>query len=127
LVKAELTLAMLFESGQGWPHDVALARRWYERAALHGSAAAQVNLAYLHADGVGTDVDLIEACALLSVAAEQGLAAARENRELLCTELDAGALAAVDARAARYRHSGDEPVPRREAPGDPIARLSARE
>ena len=69
------------------------------------------------------DVDLIEACALLSVAAEQGLAPARENRALLCDGLDAGALAAVDARAARYRRSAGEAA----APGDPVAQLSARD
>ncbi|MEQ8659455.1 MAG: hypothetical protein RLW62_01420, partial [Gammaproteobacteria bacterium] len=105
-----LTLAMLFEAGEGWPHDAARARHWYEQAALHGSAAAQVNLAYLHAEGIGTHVDVLEACALLAVAIESGSPVARANREVLCAALDAAALAAVDARAARYRQDGDTPL-----------------
>jgi len=102
VVRAELSLAMLFEAGLDWPLDLSQAHQWYRRAAEHGSADAQVNLAWLYAEGIGVERDVIEACALLTAAADSGHNVGRSNLELLQGSLDSTALSEVKTRARRY-------------------------
>jgi TPR repeat protein len=42
----------MYDTGQGVPQDYAKAATWYRKAADHGMAKAQFNLAVLYADGL---------------------------------------------------------------------------
>ena len=59
-----------------------------------------------YAEGRGLTRDALEACALLEVARERGLALAAVNHAFLCAQLAPHERATVAARVARYRAGG---------------------
>ncbi len=77
--EAQLTLGMLYYSGQGVPQHAGEAARWLRRAAENGLAEAQSNLGVLYLKGQGLPVNNAEAFRWINKAANQGLPAAQVN------------------------------------------------
>jgi uncharacterized protein len=65
---AQLTLAMLYETGRGLARDDAQAARWYAEAAAHGMAEARMRLGIMHAEGRGVPADKARAHMWLGLA-----------------------------------------------------------
>ncbi len=76
-IAAQAYIGYLYYKGEHLPQDYALAQRWLQAAALHGSADAQYNLGLVHAHGHGTAPDLQQAAQWYRQAAEQGHAPAQ--------------------------------------------------
>ncbi|MDT8383516.1 MAG: tetratricopeptide repeat protein [Gammaproteobacteria bacterium] len=70
---AQHVLAGMYQQGQGVKKDVAMALRWWEKAALQGHALAQLSLGRLYAQGEdGVQRDTHQATFWLNLAAAQG-------------------------------------------------------
>lgn len=69
--------ALAHEQGNGAPRDAALAAQLYCRAARHGDAEAQFNLAWMLINGRGIQRDDAQAAHLFAAAAEQGIVQAQ--------------------------------------------------
>jgi TPR repeat protein len=67
---AQLTLAMLYETGRGLARDEAQAARWYAEAAAQGSAEARLRLGIMYADGRGVPADKARAHMWLGLAVQ---------------------------------------------------------
>lgn len=65
--------------GESVPQDYGEAAKWYRKAAEHGDAAAQYNLAVFYDEGKGVGQDFAEAVQWYRKAAEQGYASAQNN------------------------------------------------
>jgi TPR repeat protein len=76
-VRAQLTLADMYDKGQGVLQDYKEALKWYRLAAEQGDALAQLNLGYMHRRGRGVAQDDKEAVRLYRLAAEQECAPAQ--------------------------------------------------
>lgn len=84
---AEFLLGQAYDTGKVLPHDEAKALDYYRRAAEHGQAKAQNNLASLYASGTGgVPQDKAEARKWLQKAAEQGAALAQDNLGLMLSQ-----------------------------------------
>ena len=69
---AQHNLGVMYDKGQGVPHDHAEAVKWYRRAAEQGHAKAQTNLGNYYLGGHGVPQDFAEAVKWFRRAAEQG-------------------------------------------------------
>lgn len=76
---AQHDLALMYETGDGLPKDLAQALFWYGKAAQSGFADSQYNLALLYHEGRGTARDYGKARFWYEKAAAQGLAHAAYN------------------------------------------------
>ena len=79
-VRAQYDLGVLYDRGQGVPHDSQEATNWYRRAAEQGEARAQYNLGLMYANGQGVPQDYVEAYYWIALAAAQGNVHAVEAR-----------------------------------------------
>ena len=77
--KAQYSLALMYDNGQGVPQDYVEAVKWYRKAADQGVADAQNNLALMYGNGQGVPQDYAEAMKWYRKAAEQGNASAQSN------------------------------------------------
>ncbi|MCW5661918.1 MAG: transglycosylase SLT domain-containing protein [Burkholderiaceae bacterium] len=75
--------AIAYERGDGVPADPVLAAQLYCRAARHGDAEAQFNLAWMLINARGIQRDDAQAAHLFAAAAEQGVVQARNMLEAL--------------------------------------------
>ncbi|MBT4710161.1 MAG: sel1 repeat family protein [Alphaproteobacteria bacterium] len=82
--------------------DLSLGAIWYRLAAEQGMSEAQNNLGGLYGAGLGVPQDTIQAYAWFSVAADQGNAAAAENREIAAAGMSPDSLIEARALAADY-------------------------
>jgi TPR repeat protein len=55
--RAQFSLALMLESGEGVAQDLREAAKWYQRAAEQGEASAQFNLGLMYANGRGVALD----------------------------------------------------------------------
>jgi len=79
---SQTSLGLLYATGRGVRQDHATARRWYRRAADQGFARAQHLVGKMYVSGPGDmPVDYVQAYAWLTLAANQGLVAARQDRD----------------------------------------------
>lgn len=83
-------LGLRHHQGRGAPKDLALALKWYQKAAEQGDAIAQFNLGNLYLMGEGVTRDDAWAVTWFRRAATQGHAAAQHNLDNLL-RLEAGA------------------------------------
>ena len=60
------------QNGWGVPQDATESVKWYRKAAVQGSAAAQYNLGFMYLNGTGVPQDYAEAEKWYRKAAEQG-------------------------------------------------------
>jgi hypothetical protein len=77
------TEAIAYERGDGVPVDPVLAAQLYCRAARHGDAEAQFNLAWMLVNARGIQRDDAQAAHLFAAAAEQGVVQARNMLAVL--------------------------------------------
>ena len=68
IAAAQLTLAMLHETGRGIARDEAQAARWYAEAAAQGMAEARLRLGIMYAEGRGVAADKARAHLWLGLA-----------------------------------------------------------
>ncbi|HWA00994.1 MAG TPA: AAA family ATPase [Caulobacterales bacterium] len=80
---AQYRLAKLYESGDGAPPDLALARQWTERAAAAGNLHAMHDLGVYYARGDGGLRDEMGAFRWFTLAAERGVADSQYNLGVL--------------------------------------------
>jgi TPR repeat protein len=69
---AQNVLAGMYQKGEGVKKDIAMALRWWEKAALQGHALAQLSLGRLYAAGEDVQRDTYQAAYWLDLAAAQG-------------------------------------------------------
>ncbi len=75
---AQLRLAEMYENGlSGLKRDLALAVKWYQKAAASGLVAAKARLGHIYLEGVGVMQDFKKARQLLNEAADDGSAQAQ--------------------------------------------------
>jgi len=79
VLRAQLTLANLYESDKAGFFDIGLAALWYLEAAQQGSAEAQVRIGELYLDGLGIGKSQKEAINWFRKAATQNNADALSN------------------------------------------------
>ena len=85
--EAEFTLGQAYDTGKGVPPEPKKALEYYRRAAEHGNAKAQNNLASFYATGTGgVHKNDVEARKWLRKAAEQGAALAQDNLGLMLAQ-----------------------------------------
>ena len=83
VAKAQHSLGLMYERGEGVPQDDAEAVKWYRKAAEQGVAEAQYNLGVMYGKGQGVPQDYAEAVKWYRKAAEQGYAKAQNNLGLM--------------------------------------------
>jgi TPR repeat protein len=69
----------MYQHGFGVPQDYVQAVEWYQKAAEHGFAEAENNLAVSYLHGWGVSQDLSQHIKLLSMAADKGEVSAQHN------------------------------------------------
>ena len=70
---AQAAIGTYFYQGDlGVPRDLAIARRWFERAAIGGDVDGMFNLAVMEAKGEGGGVDRVKAWGWLKIAEKLG-------------------------------------------------------
>jgi len=74
---------VIYLRGMGVAANTEEALKWLRRAAQHGSAAAENQLAYAYEHGLGVGQDLNAAAKWYRTAAEHGFADARAKLEIL--------------------------------------------
>lgn len=102
-VDAYVGLAGLHAGGLGVRRDVAMAARWYEKAARRGHVAAQLNLGDYHARGRGVPRSLVAAHMWLSLAARQGNVWAERRRREIARQMTPAQIAAAKARVGAFK------------------------
>ena len=85
-LRAEVSLGLIYETGDGLPRDPAAAVALYERAAAGGSPDGAINLAVALREGSGVRKDPKRAVALLRQAAAAGSAIATYNLGVLAQD-----------------------------------------
>ena len=108
--------AQALEHGDGVPRDAVLAAQLYCRAARHGDALAQFNLAWMLTNARGIERDDAQAAHLFAAAAEQGLPQARNMLASMGTPRG-------DPPACLRQPEADKPLP---PPPPPRAAVTAR-
>ena len=86
VLASEIELAGRYLMGNGVPRDVALAARWYEKAAQSGNSDAQNQIGYFYQTGTGVPVDLVRALHWYQLATASGSAAGKLNLALIYME-----------------------------------------
>ena len=74
--RAQYTLGVMYEGGQGVPQDYKEALKWFRLSAKQGDVEAQYNLGLTYANGEGVPQDLEAALKWWKLAAEQEYAVA---------------------------------------------------
>jgi TPR repeat protein len=75
--RAQFSLGVMYNKGQGVTQDYEAALRWYREAADQGYVLAQYNIGLMHSKGQGVPQDYAEAATWYRKAAEQGYSAAQ--------------------------------------------------
>ncbi len=70
--KAQLALALMYETGRGVGKSLTTAEHWFRSAAEQGDATAQAHLARMYFRGSGVSQDYLEASKWYRKSAEQG-------------------------------------------------------
>ncbi|MCF7699914.1 caspase family protein [Loktanella sp. M215] len=106
-LRAMVSLAQLYDSGNGVPQDPAIALALYERAAAGGSPDALINLAVSLLQGQGVPKDPDRAIGLLRRASAEGSAKATFNLGVLAQEGQVDTPAAALAYFERAATGGE--------------------
>jgi TPR repeat protein len=101
--RAQCSLGLLYENGDGVPRDYAKARQWYEKAAAQGEAKAQFYLGIQSAYGEGGSLDLVQAHMWYSLAAGNGNAHAPGYRDDLARQMTPAQIAEAHKRAREWK------------------------
>lgn len=104
--RAQFSLGLSYENGDGVPRDHAKAREWYEKAAAQGDAKAQFYLGMQSSFGQGGPMDLVQAYMWYSLAAGNGNAHAPGYRDDLTRQMTSAQIAEGKKRAREWKPKG---------------------
>jgi hypothetical protein len=104
--RAQFSLGLSYENGDGVPRDHAKARAWYEKAAAQGDAKAQFYLGMQSSFGQGGPMDLVQAYMWYSLAAGNGNAHAPGYRDDLARQMTPAQITEAQKRAREWKPSG---------------------
>ena len=102
--RAQYNLGKMYRDGRGeLPKSLTEAAKWFELAARQGYVKAQLHLATRYARGEGVPQDRVKALAWLTLAAEQEMQRAIDNRKALLVQLSTEEIASARALADALR------------------------
>jgi len=101
--RAQFSLGLSYENGDGVPRDHAKAREWYEKAAAQGDAKAQFYLGMQSSFGQGGPMDLVQAYMWYSLAAGNGYEIATEYRNDLAKQMTPAQITEAQERAREWK------------------------
>ena len=101
--RAQFSLGLSYENGDGVPRDYTKARQWYEKAAAQGDAKAQLYLGMQFSFGQGGPVDLVQAYMWYSLAAGNGNAHAPGYRNDLTRQMTPAQIAEAHKRTREWK------------------------
>ena len=101
--RAQFSIGLLYETGDGVPRDYVNARQWYEKAAVQKEARAQYYLGMQYAFGQGTPVDLVQAHMWYNLAAGNGHVGAAVYRDDLAKQMTPAQIAETHKRAREWK------------------------
>lgn len=104
--RAQFSLGLLYENGDGVPRDYTKARQWYEKAAAQGDAKAQLYLGLQSSFGQGVPMDAVEAYMWYSLATENGNMHAPGYRDDLSRQMTPAQIAEGKKRAREWKPKG---------------------
>ena len=108
LARAQFTLGLLYELGDGVDVDPAQAVAWYRKAADQGFAKAQNNLANAYRTGRGIDADAAAAAGWYRKAADAGNPTAQFNLGTMLFFMDQGISMDMPAAVKWFQKSADQ-------------------
>ena len=104
--RAQFSLGLSYENGDGVPLDYAKARQWYEKAAAQGDAKAQLYLGLQSSFGQGVPTDVVDAYMWYTLAAGNGNAHAPGYRNDLTRQMTPAQIAEGQKRARAWKPKG---------------------
>jgi uncharacterized protein len=104
--RAQFSLGLSYENGDGVPRDYTKAREWYEKAAAQGDAKAQLYLGLQFSFGQGVPMDVVQAYMWYSLAAGNGNAHAPGYRNDLSRQMTPAQIAEAQKRAREWKPKG---------------------
>jgi hypothetical protein len=108
--EAQYRLAQLYSTGEGAPHDLDAAARWYRAAAETGHEMAAYRLAFLYLRGRGVaGKDFAQAYMWFSISADLGVGDAASWRDRIRPKMSDREIAESDRRISEWKN--EEPQP----------------
>lgn len=101
--RAQFSIGLLHENGDGVPRDYTKARQWYEKAAAQKEARAQFYLGMQYAFGQGTPADLVQAHMWYNLAAGNGHVGAAVYRDDLAKQMTPAQITEAHKRAREWK------------------------
>lgn len=104
---AQLSLAMMYQAGDGVPHDEGEALKWYRKSAEQGVGQAQDDLGVMYQMGIGVPRDYITAYMWFSIAAAHAHSAqdhAKYSLDTLKLQMTPEQIAEALERARQWQH-----------------------
>jgi len=109
-IEAQYRLAQLHSTGDGAPHDLEAAARWYRAAAEAGHEMAAYRLAFLYLRGRGVaGKDFVQAYTWFSISADLGVGDAANWRDRIRPKMTHKELAESDRRISEWRDKEQQP------------------
>jgi TPR repeat protein len=103
IVRAQKTIAIIYDNGQGVPQDHAESAKWYRKAAEQGDATAQSRLGTHYGEGQGVLQDYVEAHKWFNLAASQGDKMAAKNRGIAAKLMTRAQIAEAQRLAREWK------------------------
>jgi TPR repeat protein len=108
--EAQYRLAQLHSTGDGAPHDLEAAARWYRAAAEAGHETAAYRLGFLYLRGRGVaGKDFVQAYTWFCISADLGVGDAANWRDRIRPKLTDKEIAESDRRISEWRHKERQP------------------
>jgi TPR repeat protein len=101
--RAQFSLGLLYDEGEGVPADAAKAAYWYRKAAEQGHREAQFNLGQMCSVGHGLPKDLQQAYFWWILASSDGDEEATRNRDKAGAQLPPAERERIRAEAGKWR------------------------
>jgi TPR repeat protein len=89
VARAQFTLGLMYDNGQGVTQDYKEAAQWYRKSAEQGVARAQFTLGLMYVTGQGVLQDNVYAHMWWNIAASTGHADATKNRDIIAERMTA--------------------------------------
>jgi TPR repeat protein len=95
-IQAMLELGVRYQKSPHLENSEAMAFKWFEKAAMAGSAAGQYNLAHLYEEGNQIPVDLVKAYVWMSLSNKSGNPMAQSEAKSIKARLNPNELAMAE-------------------------------
>jgi TPR repeat protein len=104
--RAQFSLGVMYDDGEGVSQHYAEAQRWYRKAAEQGHVGAQVRLGSMYAIGKGVPASNVAAHMWYNIAGANGNGPARESRDATAEEMTPKEITEAQRRAQVCMSSG---------------------